>query len=185
MTSKIKYYREVFTLRYYLLTMFMTLFAFTIIGAFYFNYSSQSFQGKLVYWAMPLFWIFMVYILVKNFSKKVALDSNGNISIPGKWIKDFKSNSYYGGYAGKVREIYYQFTKNNIKEIKLINYKDIKDATLLDKSYLLAKTDKVIYIKFKKALNFVKGLNDFGQMKPLPRIYISLKNPEKFISDLK
>lgn len=122
----------------------------------------------------------------QSYYKKVAVDEEGNISIPGTAINNFIPNSYYIGPAGshRARPVpKYQFHKSNIKIIKLIDYSEIAKKLTWNEKLLISKGE-ILMIEFRKPLIFSGYLVPIGKHDPLSEIYISINNARDFIHEL-
>ncbi|MFH1181392.1 MAG: hypothetical protein V1702_00370 [Candidatus Woesearchaeota archaeon] len=188
------YYKDVFDFRYRFLAY--CLLALIIALILFAQHASQAIKSVLLILAVltafgPFFYL--------AFSRKVAIDSEGNIYVPGNHyseIPTLPTNSYDvdpGVYTFEQKN--FRFTVDNIKSVKVIPYSTAKNLGLgeFEKIYL-SKTKNVVLVEFKKPLMWSHdkpvdyhshlGNRQFGLVPPMTRFCFSVGNPEKLVKHL-
>ena len=129
MKTNVKYFEDTFCLKYY----FLFIFPLIITISFYFHFVVGKNKMELSAILISLIVFIIPIILFHNFkNKRIAIDEKGNISLSGSMIDNFKVNTYCQTKSAK----HFQFNKDNIKTVALVDYKTISRENILERLYL-------------------------------------------------
>src|SRR3990172_6096674 len=106
-------------------------------------------MNPMIYIMAFLLMVLILYVFFTVSKRKVAVDDNGNVSIHGNVLNDFVPNTYFRARTSHN----FQFTKDNIEEMKIIEPNDAGNPPLMQAIYMVRK-GRILHIKFKKPLKY-------------------------------
>lgn len=181
--KNVKYYKDAFTLQYILGSIGILITLIIASLSVYSTYSSYE-GSKFWYLLLPVFFLIVIRLMSGSYLRKIAVDENGNVSIPGEGTDPFIVNTFYTR-GGMTPLKYIQFNKANIENVELVDMSNVEKNNAYSRIFL-SKTKKVVLIKFKEPLGYYAypGIIQIGERNSLEGIYLSLGDPESFMEDI-